>query len=142
MQSHQLFGVESIKQFILSGNAIFTIKNIDTNNHLTFRVRHKPDKPHFVSVLTGPNNNDDYDYLGTIFQEMNYQHGRKSRIGYEAQSNKAFVWLWNRIRNGRELPAQVEVWHEGRCGRCGRKLTTPGSLEVGFGPECSAVMGL
>ena len=35
------------------------------------------------------------------------------------------------------LPPALEVWHEGRCGRCGRKLTTPQSVETGFGPVCA-----
>jgi hypothetical protein len=30
----------------------------------------------------------------------------------------------------------VEFWHEGKCGRCNRKLTVPSSIESGFGPEC------
>jgi hypothetical protein len=30
----------------------------------------------------------------------------------------------------------LEVWHEGRCGRCGRALTVPESVERGIGPEC------
>jgi hypothetical protein len=34
------------------------------------------------------------------------------------------------------------VWHEGRCGRCGRKLTVPESIESGFGPECASILGL
>jgi hypothetical protein len=47
----------------------------------------------------------------------------------------AFAWFWDRLRNG-NLPEQVEVHHEGRCGRCGRALTVPESIESGFGPEC------
>ena len=31
----------------------------------------------------------------------------------------------------------VQVWHEGRCGKCGRKLTVPESLTSGLGPECA-----
>jgi hypothetical protein len=37
-----------------------------------------------------------------------------------------------------KTPAEVdlEVWHEGRCGACGRRLTVPESIERGLGPEC------
>ena len=31
---------------------------------------------------------------------------------------------------------KADGWHEGRCGRCGRKLTVPESIEAGYGPEC------
>jgi len=30
--------------------------------------------------------------------------------------------------------------HEGKCGRCGRKLTVPLSIETGIGPECASKM--
>jgi len=30
----------------------------------------------------------------------------------------------------------LEIWHEGRCGRCNRKLTVPASIALGIGPEC------
>ena len=55
-------------RFILAGNAVFTVENTGTGNRFTFKVR-KPDdtKPHFVSVLTGPNNESDYAFLGTVF---------------------------------------------------------------------------
>jgi hypothetical protein len=31
----------------------------------------------------------------------------------------------------------VEFWHEGKCCRCGRKLTVPASIASGIGPECA-----
>ena len=40
-------------QFILAGNALFTVENTATGNRFTFKVRRPDDdKPHFVSVLT------------------------------------------------------------------------------------------
>jgi hypothetical protein len=37
-----------------------------------------------------------------------------------------------------ELPKGLKVHHEGRCCRCGRKLTVPESIETGLGPECAS----
>lgn len=37
---------------------------------------------------------------------------------------------------------RIEVWHEGRCGRCARRLTVPESILIGIGPECAEIMGL
>jgi hypothetical protein len=34
------------------------------------------------------------------------------------------------------LPDFVEVWHEGFCGKCGKRLTVPNSIEIGIGPDC------
>ena len=124
-------------RFILAGNAVFTVENTATGNRFTFKVR-KPDdtKPHFVSVLTGPNNESDYAFLGTVFTPYRYHHGRRSRIAQDAPSAKAFDWLFRRLSTGHSLPPQVRLCHCGKCGRCGRTLTVPESVESGFGPEC------
>ncbi len=38
------------------------------------------------------------------------------------------------------MPEQLEVWHEGCCGKCGRKLTDAESIARGIGPECYGKM--
>ena len=53
----------------------------------------------------------------------------------EAQSALAFNWVWRAISTD-NVPEFVSVHHAGRCGRCGRKLTVPTSIESGFGPDC------
>jgi len=134
----ELTANETIKNFIRAGKATFTLENKATGNHLTFRVNQpKEDSPHFVQVLTGPDNGSDYAFLGTIFADGNYRHGTKSTIGRDARSAKTFVWFWNILMDDRNLPESVKFYHEGRCGRCGRPLTTPESINLGLGPVCA-----
>ena len=33
-----------------------------------------------------------------------------------------------------------EMLHEGRCGRCARRLTVPASVASGIGPECAKMV--
>jgi len=128
---------------MLAGNSTFTVNNVETGNRFTYKVKradprpgqHPDDVPFFVSVLTGP---DSFSYLGIIRNEE-YIHGRKSRISRKFQSNLVFQWLFDNID---ELPENVEFWHEGTCGRCGRKLTVSDSIESGFGPECVRKMSV
>lgn len=126
------------RDFILAGDARFTFVSAKTGVRYTYRVT-QPDEdtPHFVKVLTGSDNETDYTYLGVIFEESTYRHGRLSRIGQNAPSAKAFAWAWQRIAAG-ELPESLEVFHEGRCGKCGRALTEPESISLGLGPICRA----
>ena len=120
---------------LLAGHAIVTVRNTRTGNRFTYRIRQCDAMPElfFVAVLTGSENEQDFTYLGTIRKE-HYTHGRKSRIAHTAQSAQAFAWFWTH-RN--ILPACVEVWHTGRCLRCGRTLTVPESIASGLGSECS-----
>lgn len=127
--------MDSLK-FMLAGNAVFTLTNKKTGNHFTYRITSKENTPHFVSLLTGPDNTHDYTFLGTIFDGKEYRHSRKSVVGEDAQGVKVFKWAFQRLLNG-GLPEGVEVKHCGYCGACGRLLTTPESLTLGFGPHCA-----
>ena len=53
----------------------------------------------------------------------------------------AFPWLWNMLAEGCPLPASIEVWHEGCCARCAKRLTVPASIEMGYGPDCAETLG-
>ena len=121
-------------QFIKAGKAIFTVSNTNTGNRFSFKVKKCGEKElWFVSVLNGPDNWTNYRYIGSIF-DKDFRLTKKS-ISTDAPSFKAFSWL-NQVLNTRDLPEFVKIHHEGRCGRCGRRLTVPESVESGFGPEC------
>jgi hypothetical protein len=134
--------VSEIREFMLAGNARLTLVSKRTGTRFTFKIRQPdPEKPHFVSLLTQPDNESGYSFLGTIFlpkegiERATYRHGNRSRITVDADSARAFEWFFKNLRVGR-LSDQLEVWHEGRCGRCGRPLTVPESISNGLGPEC------
>lgn len=133
----------NVRSFMMAGKAVFTVENPNTGNRFTYKVTRKAADGgmvlHFVKVLTGPDNTADYEFLGTVFPDGAFAMSRKSRIGPDAPSAKAFGWLWARISKcGDTGPARV--LHEGRCCRCGRTLTVPESIESGVGPECAAKM--
>jgi len=59
----------------------------------------------------------------------------KTEVSKDSQSVKVFSYIYQKLKE-KNLPEFVEFWHEGVCGKCGRKLTVPESIESGFGPEC------
>jgi hypothetical protein len=126
------------RRFILAGDAVVTFVSLRTGNRFTYRVRASDDgRVFFVALLVGPSNEEDYSYLGTIFADnLNYRHGVKSRIAFEAPGAVAFDYCWSFIRDGK-APKDAEVYHEGKCGKCGRRLTTPESVTLGLGPVCA-----
>jgi hypothetical protein len=138
IERSQLLG-DDIKRFVFGGNATFTVVNTDTNKWFTFKVRQPKgnDDVFFVSVLTGSDNSNSYSFLGTYFTESNsYRYSKKSSIGYSEQSSKVILWFFSKFIECEEKYPTVQVFHEGKCGSCGKKLTTPKSLKSGLGPIC------
>ena len=130
-----------IHRFVFAGSATFTLRSVETGARFTYKVRRAKEEnrsgtvPYFVSLLRGPSNEEDYAYMG-IVDERGFHPTAKSRVGPEAASHRAFQFLLARMKAGGAPCATMEFWHEGRCCRCGRKLTVPESVQDGVGPEC------
>jgi hypothetical protein len=130
------------RQFITAGRSIFTVKSGRTGEHVTYRVAHKAgtDKfppAWFIFVLTGPDNTSDYTFLGLLDPETGrVRLSRSSKFTEDSRPVKVVRWALEQVWKNRTLPAGYEIHHEGRCGKCGRLLTTPTSCKLGIGPEC------
>lgn len=131
MNQHLILHKDAMN-FILAGNSLFTVKNIKSEKRFTFKVtKHKKDNIYFVRILTNPNI---YEFIGTL-KDDSYKHSLKSKISSSAQSVIVFNYIINRLLTN-TLPDIIEIWHEGKCGKCGRSLTDPDSIQMGFGPFC------
>jgi hypothetical protein len=135
--------------FILSGNAVFTLTSARTGKHITCKVRQKTDTlntgdktPFFVSVLDGPLSWDNFQYIGFIpepsdIDPIRLVAGRKGRPDLPAFA--ALQWTLKHLVAG-DLPEDLTVQHEGTCGRCNRALTDPESISRGLGPHCAKLV--
>jgi hypothetical protein len=129
------------RSWITAGKAVFTISN-PTGDHYTYRVLreeangHYPEK-YFVGLLTGPFNERDYTYLG-ILRPGSGEVVLTAKSHYTADTVPVRVlrWALARVWKRQPLPEGYRLHHEGRCGRCGRALTVPESIDSGYGPEC------
>ena len=123
---------EKAIDFILGGKAFVTFQNPTTGNRFTYKVvKHKLDDVYFVNVLTGP---DTYQFLGSI-KNYTFKHSKKSKISVDSKSVIVFDYVIHHLGMG-TLNASIEIFHDGRCGKCGRQLTDPISVETGLGPHC------
>ena len=136
----QLTTVESALEFTTAGNAYLTLRSTRTGTRYTYNVRrtrpHKDPPTFTVSVLSGP---DTYRKVGFIDAG-----GLFRGQGFYAASPpvQAFLWYWDKLHCLQQLPVDLEVWHDGACGVCGRQLTVPESVERGIGPECALKMAM
>jgi hypothetical protein len=146
-EDNHLISAENVIDYILAGQCIITLKSKPTGTRFTYKISCKRDvKPEeadiwFVNVLTGPNNNANYTYMGPIKERegvLNFWRDEKSRITEEAPSYIAWKFVWEFFRQKRDHP-QLEIWHEGICCRCGRRLTDPDSIALGMGSSCATM---
>lgn len=137
-----------VKEFFAAGRAIFTVEvpsdfaaKHDLKPHYTFKVDHAEwPEAWFVKLLVGADNSSDYKTFGMLNPETG-----QMRLTRKGDDKSWPVRLVRRVFANvyGETPEKIEaagfnVHHEGRCGRCGRRLTVPSSIEYGLGPVCLA----
>ena len=86
---------------MLAGNATVTLESKVTGKWFTFKVVRKDSKNGwYVRLLSGPDNQSDYTYLGKLHD--NGQFYRGANMTEQAPSVRAFRWLLT------ASPAKVE----------------------------------
>ena len=154
----QLTTWPAIREFLFAGQAMFTLVSLKSGLRFTYKVRVKKQDveelsrrtaagevteegfvTYFCSLLRGPDNGSDFSYLGVIRKPGRFFVTSKSQVSCHAAAHKAIVWFLEALKADRQdvLGEQLEFWHTGRCGCCGRLLTVPASVEHGIGPECA-----
>ena len=128
-----------VTKYVFGGKGTCTIESKVTGGRFTYKMKRpkgerKENGPIFIYVLTGNDNTNDYTFAGTLWPQFGYNHSKKSRIGEDAQSVKAFRWFISNVEKSLE---KANFYHEGKCCMCGRKLTVPESIKNGIGPECA-----
>lgn len=127
--------------FLKAGHATLTVKSNRTGDHRTFRVSRKEEEngsfsPFFLSLLTGPSNESSYTYVGIVDPEsLDVRLTKKSKFTCDSVPVRVWRYVASHLMTG-QFPDDAEIMHDGTCGACGRKLTTPESIDRGIGPDC------
>lgn len=134
---------EDFERYLLGGHGVITVCSKGTGKWFTYKMgmpkrpRNPASPPIFVSVLRGPQNTADYAFFGTIKDKTTISLSKRGPILPSSPSVRAFLWLFRNRKNPR-LFSLCDIYHEGVCGCCGRRLTTPESIMSGIGPVCEA----
>jgi hypothetical protein len=105
-----------------------------------------------VHLLTGPNNEEDYTYVGKLgIYDGAFVPDRaavvltaKSAYKFDAIPYRIVSRVLAAIFSGKADAIEAAGWqvmHDGRCSRCRRLLTTPESLLRGMGSDCFSLVG-
>jgi Family of unknown function (DUF6011) len=138
--------LKAAKDFAFAGRALITLESKKSGNHHTYKIVAADDKENFFFVshlINGSADGGTFAYLGVVNMQENAGEGhfrltKKSTAAWDAPSVKAFQFFMA----SKELHPQLVIHHENHCGKCGRTLTEPESIECGIGPVCRAQMGL
>ena len=133
-------------KFIAAGKAEFVVEDINTGHVREYMVsRHKyfdqgTRKWNVLLLYRDRSGESGYAYLGYIKDGIFTHHTLYSVYGEESEEFTAFDSCFLRVGRGRDLPAHIHFYHLGRCGKCGRKLTNPESINRGLGPKCAETL--
>jgi hypothetical protein len=134
-------------EFILSGEAVFTLVSKRTGGRYTYRVIRKyraPGKPlsWYVRLLTGGDNTKNYVRMGKIRVDKGGYPVYEKKGGLNSPQDKGFAWLIHNVVQCRtDVLDQAQLLVAIRCRRCRRLLTTPKSILAGIGPKCAVREG-
>lgn len=152
--ANNVLSMKDAKRFVTAGKAFVTISN-GRGEHFTFKIvewkRRDNDsrqtKRFSVAVLVAPDNEKDYAPLGILYTSTwtLYPSSRPDAVTSTSKQFKVAEWMFSHIAKEQEFSGKSSGYslrHDGRCGRCALKLTTPESIDTGYGPECASVMGV
>src|SRR5258708_4193202 len=136
MMQGQITDPKAALAFMTAGKATVTFVSTETSARYTFKISKKTESIYYVKVLRGSNNETDYGYIGFIKDTTFVFGGDKASCKIDTPCVKAFNWSFRSITHA-TIPATLQAWHEGRVGRCAKKLTVPPSQAPALAPECA-----
>lgn len=129
---------QEILAYLFAGKAKFTLVSQNTGKRFTYQIRKAKETLYFVDVLTGSDNENDFSFIGSAWNDKSFgfKFSEKSDMSSESVSVLAISWFFTHLRN-KTVPDSVEFWTSGVCARCGHDLTDPASVARGLGPICA-----
>ena len=136
--SSKLDGKDNIKNYVLQGRGVVTLKSPTGKHHSYFFKKpvHESNFPEGTRFVYTLGSGAIWHY--TAMLEYDHKIIRPTFNSYyselteEFQGAKYIVKMMNKDMSN----SPMELYHEGVCANCGRKLTNPKSLKTGFGPKC------
>jgi len=137
--SNYSISAENLKHFInnegkkLNG-APFTIRSKKSGKDYTFKISQVPFKDNNYIHIKVETEYLNFKYMGW------YRDGKiiNKKLEVDTPASQAVSWFLRQMfsNNFDNLNQSVDIFHLGKCLKCGKTLTDSNSIEVGFGPVC------
>lgn len=114
-----------LARYLVAGNANFMLESTATGTQFCYKIQHvwtqdgwDYTSPLFIKLQRG----DRYIYMGVLnTQPFSIRLTAKSVTDTNNPAYKAINYIIQSL-NAHKLPAGVNVYYNGRCGRCGKEL--------------------
>lgn len=131
-------------KFILAGRCEFVAISGKTGVKIVYEMKRKQSNrgngDEFIYYLKTKIDSQ-MVYAGVIFYDkttelFKFVQGVKGKVSAFHVNIKSILYILNNFNKGRTT-LNLRIYHVGKCGRCGRKLTDEQSILTGLGPTCA-----
>lgn len=133
-------------EVLLAGNSEFILHSTKTNEDFRFKLCKQKKKDNANEFIYFVNYwlNGEYVYAGLLWfteSEAKFSTGKNGKMPANSKEIKSLLFVINKLFN-QETVQFLEIYHTGRCSKCGKKLTDLDSMLTGLGPTCSKNLGI
>ncbi len=133
---------------LTAGRAVVSLRSQRTGEFRTYRVAKFETSPHFSVEFRGGGSLeisgvrmprlDGWTRIGVLYVQDGVPHRFVPNIKTHVDSDtvNGFRWMVNQLVSKTWSDEKAEIWHEGQCCKCGRRLTDPESIRLALGPIC------
>ena len=112
----------------------FTVKSKSTGKDFTYQISRSQFKNKWYTQVFIETQYLSFKHLGVFKNEGIFKAGAP----VTTPSAMGIAWLLKNVERGRvaAIASQADIYHTGKCLKCGKELTDAVSIEVGLGPVC------
>lgn len=124
----------------LSG-AAFTVKSKMTGKEFTYKISNVFWKGYNYLHVKVEKEYLNFAYMGYYREGNVFQKQNNVATKIDTPARDAISWILRQLYKGNisGLDSNIEVYHLGKCLRCGKTLTDSESIQRGFGPVCKNI---
>lgn len=140
-------------EFMLAGQAEFKIVSGKTGKEFYYRIIKKKANEYngefsnkFIYWLYGGESFESIKYLGSIFYDKDSDELKFSKglAGSGYRNSKiviSILYLLNKVYKGK-FNTNIQIYHNNKCGKCGRQLTDVRSIITGLDINCKVKLDI
>jgi hypothetical protein len=112
----------------------FTVRSKSTGKDFTYQISRSQFRDKWYTQVYIETQYLSFKHLGVFKSEGVFKAG----VPVTTPAAMGIGWLLKNVEKGRvaAIASQADIYHTGKCLKCGKELTDANSIEIGLGPVC------